>query len=130
MRSVETSVGIFELLEGGVLFWTVSFGAVLDERTARHAYDAASALASGEPVAIVADARELGFANRRARELLGESQIEGRVATAVIVRGAVIRFLAEQYARRVGETRPFEIFEDEVEAIGWAIDRVRDAGTG
>lgn len=126
LRSLETALGTFELLEGGVLFWTVEVGTFLDETAAREAYAAVNALAPGDPIAIIGDARRLGFADRHARDLLASSEIEGRVATGVIVASRPIRFLANQYAKQVGD-RAFEVFESESEAIAWGAERVRAA---
>ena len=123
---IETDLGPFELLEGGVIFWTVSFGTVLDEVTAKKAYEAVAALASGDPVAIIGDARGLGFADRKSRELLAASEIPGRVATGVIVSNAVVRFLANQYAKQVGD-RPFRVFGSETDAIEWGLAQVAAA---
>ena len=127
LKTIESPLGPFELLEGGVLFWTVSPGTYLDDQTAQEAYDAVNALAPGDPVAIIGDARELGFANRKAREMLSRSQIEGRVATGVIVSNPIIRFLANQYGRKVNETRLFKVFSTETDAISWAAEQVRRA---
>ena len=127
LESIDTPLGRFDLLDGGVIFWTVAIGTVLDEATAAAAYDAVRALASGGPVAIIADARGLGFADRTARDLLAASRIEGRVGTGVIVGNPVVRFLAGQYARRIGSERPYRIFDSEAAALDWAADLVRDA---
>jgi hypothetical protein len=130
LRSIDTPLGEFELLDGGVIFWTVAFGTVLDEATATEAYAAVRELASGGPVAIIGDARGLGFADRKARDLLASSQIDGRVGTGVIVGNPVVRFLAKQYARRVGSQRPFRVFDSETDAIEWGVRLVRNAGEG
>jgi hypothetical protein len=111
-----------------VIFWTVAFGTVLDETTAREAYEATSGLASGGPVAIIGDARGLGFADRASRDLLAASDIEGRVGAGVIVGNPVVRLLAGQYARRIGSERPFRILASEAAAIAWAADLVRQSG--
>lgn len=123
LESIETQLGTFELLEGGVIFWTVALGTVLDERAAKAAYDSVAALASGQPIAIIGDARGLGFADRKSRDLLAASDIPGRVATGVIVSSAIIRVLANQYAKQVGD-RPFLIFSSEAEAIAWGMKQV------
>lgn len=125
LETIETSLGPFELLEGGVIFWTVSPGTVLNEETARAAYASVSALASGDPVAIIGDARGLGFADFRARRMLADSEIDGRVATGVVVSNRVIRFLANQYAKQVGRTRTIRIFDMPAEAIEWGAEHVR-----
>lgn len=125
LQRIETPLGPFELLEGGVVFWTVAGGTVLDERTAVEAYDAVRALASGEPIAIIGDARGLGFADRKARDLLADSRIEGRVATGVIVANPVIRFLANQYAKQIGDKRAFRVFGSTHDAINWGAEQVR-----
>ena len=127
LSSIDTPLGQFELLEGGVIFWTVALGTVLDERTARQAYDSVAALASGEPIAIIGDARGLGFADRKSRDLLAASQIPGRVATGVIVSSAVIRVLANHYAKQVGD-RPFQVFSSEADAIEWGVEQVAVSG--
>jgi hypothetical protein len=129
LRSVETPLGRFDLLEGGVLFWTVSTGTVLDRTTAQEAYDTVNALAPGDPIAIIGDARGLGFADRGARELLANSSIEGRVATGVIASNRMIRFLANRYAKQVGD-RAFGVFDSEPEAIAWAAEQVQIASGG
>ncbi len=130
LQSIETPLGPFERLEGGVIFWTVSLGTVLDEDTAQRAYDAVVALAPGDPVAIIGDARALGFADFRARKLLSESEIHGRVATGVVVSNRVIRFLADQYAKQVGRTRTIRVFDDPGQAIEWGAAEVRRAEEG
>ncbi len=130
LRTVETSLGPFELLDGGVIFWTVSHGTVLDEETARSAYESVASIAPGEPVAIIGDARGLGFADYRARKMLSESEIEGRVATGVVVSSRVIRFLANRYAAQVGSSRVICVFDDASEAIEWGAAQVRLADSG
>ncbi len=125
LQSIDTSLGPFELLEGGVIFWTVSLGTVLNEQTAREAYRSVSALASGEPVAIIGDARGLGFADYRARGMLADSEIEGRVATGIVVSSRVIRFLANQYAKQVSRTRTIQVFDRPSDAIEWGAEQVR-----
>jgi hypothetical protein len=129
LKSIDTPLGTFELLEGNVIFWTVALGTVLDERTAREAYASVGALASGEPVAIIGDARGLGFADRKARDVLAASEIPGRVATGVIVSSAVIRVLANQYAKQVGD-RPFQVFSSEADAIEWGLEQVQQVSNG
>ena len=124
-RPIETGVGRFELRADGVIFWSVSFGSTIDENSAREAAAAAKALASGEPVVIIADARQLGFADRKARDVFADAEIEGRVATGVIVSSRVVRYLAEQYARQTEGKRPFRIFNTESEAVTWAHDQLR-----
>lgn len=126
-RVIETQVGRFELLEPGIIFWKVAFAATLDEDSAGEAAAAAKALASGQPVVILADARELGFADRKARDVFADSDIEGRVATAVIVSNRVVRYLAEQYARQTEGRRPFAVFNSERDAIDWAGEQLRRA---
>lgn len=123
---IVTDLGTFELLEGGVIFWTVSLGTVLDEETAQKAYEAVAALASGAPVAIIGDARGLGFADRKSRDLLAASEIPGRVATGVIASNAVVQFLANQYAKLVRD-RPFRVFGSETDAIEWGLQQVEAA---
>lgn len=126
-QEIETGVGRFELRGNGIIFWKLSFGSTLDEGSAMEAAEAAKALAFGGPVVIIADARELGFADRRAREVLGDAEIEGRVATGVIVSSRVVRYLAEQYARQTAGRRPFEIFNHEGPAIEWANEQLERA---
>ena len=125
LRTIETPLGPFELLEGGVIFWTVSLGIVLNEETAREAYTAVTALTSGDPVAIIGDARGLGFADHRARRWLADSDVDGRVATGIVVSSRVIRFLANQYAKQVSRTRTIRIFDRPDEAIEWGAEQVR-----
>jgi hypothetical protein len=127
LQTIDTPLGLFELLEGGVIFWTVSLGTVLNAQTAEEAYASVNALASGDPVAIFGDARGLGFADYRARRMLAESEIDGRVATGIVVSNRVIRFLANQYARQVGRTRPVRVFDVPAEAIEWGAEKVRMA---
>lgn len=127
LRTIETPVGPFDLLEGGIVFWTVSFGSVIDERMARKAYEATLDLAEGGRVAIVVDARGLGFADRGARDLLADTEIEGRVSTAVVVAGRIVRWLANQYARQVEGRRLIRIFNAEGEAIAWSLEQLRKA---
>ncbi len=124
-RAIETRVGRFELIEPGIIFWTVSFAATLDGDSAGEAAAAAKTLASGEPVVILADARGLGFADRKARDVFAGTDIEGLVATGVIVSNRVVRYLAEQYARQTEGRRPFEIFNVESAAVEWATDQLR-----
>ena len=118
-------MGRFELRDNGVIFWKVAFGSTLDENSAREAGAAAKALASGGPVVIVADARGLGFADRKARDVFAGTDIDGLVATGVIVSSRVVRYLAEQFARQTEGKRPFRIFRLENEAIHWAGDQLR-----
>jgi hypothetical protein len=124
-RVIETRVGRFELIEPGIIFWRVSFAATLDGDSAGAAAAAAKALASGEPVVILADASGLGFADRKARDVFAETDIDGLVATGVIVSSRVVRYLAEQYARQTEGRRPFEIFNFESAAVEWATDQLR-----
>ena len=121
LRTIDTPLGQFELLQGGVIFWTVALVTVLDERMAKQAYASVGALAPGDPVSIIGDARGLGFADRKSRDVLAASEIPGRVATGVIVSSAVIRVLANQYAKQVGD-RPFRVFSSEAEAIETSFD--------
>jgi hypothetical protein len=124
-RVIETQVGRFELIEPGIIFWRVAFASSLDGYSAGEAASAAEALASGEPVVILADASGLGFADRKARDVLAEANIEGLVATGVIVSSRVVRFLAEQYARQTeGRGRAFEIFNAESVAMAWASEQL------
>ena len=125
IRPIDTGVGRFELRADGVIFWRVAFGSTIDENSAREAAAAAKAMASGAPVVIIADARGLGFADRKAREVFADAEIEGRVATGVIVSSRVVRYLAEQYARQTEGKRPFRIFNSEREAIEWASEHLR-----
>lgn len=127
---IHTGVGRFELRADGVIFWQVAFGSTIDENSAREAAAAAKTLASGRPVVIIADARGLGFADRKARDIFADTDIEGRLATGVIVSSRVVRYLAEQYGRQTAGKRPFRIFNSESEAIEWAseqLDRRRTA---
>lgn len=126
-RPIETGVGRFELRASGVIFWKVAFGSTIDENSAREAAAAAKALASGAPMVIIADARGLGFADRKARDVFADAGIEGRIATGVIVSSRVVRYLAEQYARQTEGKRPFRIFNSESEAIEWASDQLLSA---
>lgn len=129
LEGIETQLGRFELLDRGVVFWTVALGTVLDEQTAQSAYESVAGLASGQPIAIIGDARGLGFADRKARDVLAASEIPGRVATGVIVSSAVIRVLANQYAKQIGD-RPFRVFSSEAEAIAWGREQVALATEG
>ena len=124
-RPIDTGVGRFELRADGVIFWEVAFGSTINENSAREAAAAAKALASGKPVVIIADARGLGFADRKARDVFADAKIEGRVATGVIVSSRVVRYLAEQYARQTEGRRPFRIFDSEGDAIEWASEQLR-----
>ena len=65
------------------------------------------------------------FADRKARDVLAGTDIEGLVATGVIVSNRVVRYLAEQYARQTEGRRPFKIFNVESEAIEWANEQLR-----
>ncbi len=129
-RPIDTGVGRFELRADGVIFWKVAFGSTIDENSAREAEAAAKALASGDPVVIIADARELGFADRKARDVFADAEIEGNVATGVIVSSRVVRYLAEQYARQTEGKRPFAIFNVESAAVEWANEQLRNARAG
>ena len=126
-RPIDTGVGRFELRSNGVIFWNVAFGSTIDENSAREAAAAAKALVSGDPVVIIADARGLGFADRKARDVFADADIGGRIATGVIVSSRVVRYLAEQYARQTEGKRPFRIFNSESDAIEWASDQLRHA---
>jgi hypothetical protein len=124
-RVIDTQVGRFELIDPGIIFWRVTFATTLDGDSAGEAAAAAKVLASGAPVVIVADASGLGFADRKARDVFAGTDIEGLVATGVIVSNRVVRYLAEQYARQTEGRRPFKIFNVESEAIEWANEQLR-----
>jgi hypothetical protein len=75
-------------------------------------------------VAIIGDARNLGFADKDARSILAESEVPGRVATGVVISSPVVRVLANLYATQVGRRRPFRVFDSEQEAISWGAAQV------
>ncbi len=129
VRTVESPIGTMELLEGGVIWHELEFAADVRHADALEVLRLTADLAAGQPVVVVVDMRKIGFADEDSRRTFSKFDADGvEVATALLVRGTVARFLAKRFTERTPPPRPTRMFESEREALEWAFEQLGSAG--
>lgn len=111
-------------LDGRVIVHRLDPKVVVNLRDTDAVKQATIELAAGEPVAVVVDMRDLGYADRDVRMAFGDDLDGIEAATALLVSPALSAGLASLFSKFQAGPRPVEIFTDEAEAISWARDQV------
>ena len=120
---LRTPIGEMVLFDGGVIVHTIDDGVIVDSESALGVLEATRTLAAGNPVAVVVDLRNVGFADRASRDAFSSDPAGGvEIATALVAGSRVSQFLAGLFVKS-DPGRPTEVFEDAEVAIAWAFER-------
>ncbi len=110
-------------MDGRVLIHRLDPGVVVAAEHAEEVRRVAAALTGGSPFSAVVDMRDIGFADRKAREVFGGEE-EGLAAVAFLVESEMSAGLAGMFVRFRDHDYPMEVFTDEKKALDWARRRV------
>ncbi len=122
---LRSPIGVMQLFDDGVIVHTIDEGAIVDATVAAGVLDATRMLARGKPVSVVVDLRNVGFADKRSRNMFATDPAGGvEVATALVASERVSQFLADLFLREA-PTRPTSVFEDPGVARTWAAEQLR-----
>lgn len=122
IRSVESTIGDMDLLEGGVIWHTIQEGANVDFEAAQTVIRVTEELAAGCPVVVIVDLRNIGYADPEAQSVFSQSDSGGvEIGTALLVRRGISEFLASRWRTRTPPARPSQVFESEDDALSWAL---------
>lgn len=122
---LRSPIGAMELFEDGVIVHTIDEGAIVDTEAAAGVLETTRMLADDEPVAVVVDLRNVGFADKSSRSMFASDPAGGaEVATALVASARVSRFLADLFLREL-PARPTLVFEDVTAAREWAAQQLR-----
>lgn len=119
-KSKRTPIGEMRLVAPGVAIHRLNEGVSVTEADVSLVQEATIDLAGGEPVVVIVDMRDVGFADRDARDAFGESAGGVEVATALLTDRGFSERLAGLFTRYSEPTRPVEVFHTEADAIAWA----------
>lgn len=125
LAEVRSPIGSLRLLAGGVVLVTVDRGLVVEASMAPDVERLTAELAGDQPIAVVADIREMGFGSAETREAFASQSALGReVATAQVVKEGLTDFMARRFEADQLLDRPFAVFRDVDEAVAWAREQV------
>ncbi len=94
-------------------------GIVVDVEVARGNRDVQQAVADG-PYVVVAEASELAYFDREAREFLATDRNKLQLAIAVIVGARISKYVVERWQADHDIDRPVATFHDPAKAFDWA----------
>lgn len=122
---LRSPIGLMQLFDDGVIVHTIDEGAIVDAKAAAGVLEATQMLAKGEPVSVVVDLRNVGFADKGSRNMFATDPAGGvEVATALVASARVSQFLAELFVKE-RPARPTSVFQDPAAARAWAADQRR-----
>lgn len=115
----QTPIGEMRLAAPGVVIHRLNEGVTVTEADAELVKQATADMAAGEPVVVIVDMRDVGFADRDARD--GFRDVSGvEVGTALLTDRGFSQKLAGLFTKYSEPTRPVEVFHREADAIAWA----------
>ena len=125
MVELRSPIGVMQLFDDGVILHTIDEGAIVDAEAAAGVLEATQMLAKGQPVSVVVDLRNVGFADKGSRTMFATDPAGGvEVATALVATARVSQFLVDLFLKEQ-PTRPTSVFEDPTAARAWAAEQLR-----